>query len=221
MKKSEVTEIVIMLVATYSTARGDATSWARTVAVYERMLEDLDVEVARKAVQRLITTSRFLPTIAEIRETAFEIVNGPARTGEEAFAIVLRAIREVGQYQAPVFDDELIVEALGVWGGWEGACNSPENDPGGRARFVELYDALAAARRLDAISGVPLPRTPQAHAFTVATPEAARLPPAPPVALVPRLGAAPPRPAVSPIEGRRFTAEEIDEQLKRGKADER
>lgn len=59
-----------MLLGAYPNAKATAS----TSQVYEAMLADLDVAEARAAVQRLIATSRFMPTVAEIREATAELV---------------------------------------------------------------------------------------------------------------------------------------------------
>lgn len=64
MKPSEAAELVMMLLGAYPNAK----STAATGHVFESMLADLDVRTAREAVKRLIATSKFMPSVAEIRE---------------------------------------------------------------------------------------------------------------------------------------------------------
>jgi hypothetical protein len=209
MKRSEVAEIVMMLMAAFPHAKTTAS----TSAVYERALEDLDVEAGRKAVQRLMATSKFMPTIAEIREVAYALQHGRARSGEEAYAIVLRAVRRFGFYGTPRFTDPHIQRAIGVWGSWSQVCLSPDDDAAGRARFIELYEQLARDSRANASSGVSLPPPPE-EAETDEAP-APRLPPAPPPTTGMRLVAPVPRiePDLPPREPRRYTAEELQAEL--------
>jgi len=64
MKHSEAAELVLMMLAAFPSAKvTDSTS-----QVYEGMLADIDVAVARRAVHKLIATSKWFPTVAEIRE---------------------------------------------------------------------------------------------------------------------------------------------------------
>ncbi len=153
MKKSEVAELVVVLFSAFPNAKVTE----ETNAAYERYLEDLDRERASAAVQRLIGTSRFLPSIAEIREAAAGVVLGPVRSGSEAWGDALEAVRRVGWCGNPRFKDPLVKEALRLWGGWQEFCASPEDDPGGRARFIDLYDQLARRERNDSASAVKLP----------------------------------------------------------------
>jgi hypothetical protein len=157
VKKSEVAEIVMMLIAAFPNSK----ITPQTSAVYEASLVDLPVDVARQAVTRLIATSEWFPTVAKIRSAVVDLRLGPVASGAEAYDLVLQAIRKhgpaFGNHPEPMFADPYIAKCLGVWGTWNGACNSPSNDPGGRARFIELYDDLASRARADVVSGVALP----------------------------------------------------------------
>lgn len=67
MTKSEVTQLVAILMACYPNARVPDG----TVVAYETFLVELDHERARKAVAGIVRSSKFFPTIAEI-VTAYE-----------------------------------------------------------------------------------------------------------------------------------------------------
>ena len=114
------------------------------------MLADLDFELAKRAVTRLIATSKFLPTIAEVRSaaTAFEL--GPVRAGGEAWGDVVAAIRFVGHYGIPKFEDPLVAHCVECLS-WRGLCLG-ENEAADRARFIEMYDAVAERRRTDDVA---------------------------------------------------------------------
>lgn len=160
MMDYESAEVVAMLIAAFP-------SWKpshATTLVYQSELEDLDYSVAKASVRHLIRTSRFCPTIAELREAALEATQGVPRSGASAYGDVMAAIRKHGRTYggepAPLFEDPLIAECIRIWGGsWNAVCDSPDNDPAGRARFIELYDNLAKReRRLAQVSdGLRLP----------------------------------------------------------------
>lgn len=150
MKKSEVAELVMMLMAAYpNRAIGPKTS-----DLYEEMLIGLDVTVARAAVHHLIQTSTFMPSIAEIRAAATSLRLGPVRSGIEAWADVTEQIRRVGPYQSPVFEDALLADIVRRWG-WLQLCNNDSDAT--RARFIEMYDAMASRERVNQTSTVQLP----------------------------------------------------------------
>jgi hypothetical protein len=147
MKKSEVTELVAIIADAFTRPPMEE----RTVRVYEAMLLDMDREVAHRAICRLISTSKWLPTIAEIRTAAADLVHGATRLGGEAWGDVGEAVRRVGRYQVPTFDDPIVANCVKQMG-WLDICNST-NDVADRARFIELYNGLAARARLDVVAG--------------------------------------------------------------------
>lgn len=142
MKKSEAAELVASLMAAYPAAQtNNATS-----RVYESMLADLDCRAANAAVAALIQTRQFMPTVADIRATVLELQNGGVAPGGEAWGMVLAAVRRWGAYRTPgtdfQFDDEITAKCVKSLG-WSEICGS-ENQQADRARFIELYDKLAA-----------------------------------------------------------------------------
>jgi hypothetical protein len=159
MKRSEAAEVVAMLVAAYPNAK----TCASTSQVYETMLADLDAAVARAAVTRLIATSRFMPTIAEVREAAAEAVSGPVRSGADAWLDVVGEIRRIGIYGSPRFDDALVASIVLRWG-WRALCDSP-NEASDRARFIETYDGLARKARQNEVAGLALPASSSVKAL--------------------------------------------------------
>lgn len=145
MTDSECQKIVAVLMAAFPNAK----STSATTTVYERMLRDQEYVVTNAAVERLLATSRFMPTIAEIREACFDLNLGERQAGGEAWGSVLRAVQGAGSYRTPgvdfVFNDPVVlrcVEALG----WQNLCSS-ENQVADRARFIELYDKLSLSER--------------------------------------------------------------------------
>jgi len=66
MNRSELARVVALLSAAYPNAQISVA----TSEVYEEFLADLEARHVLAAVRRLVNISKFLPTIAEIRETA-------------------------------------------------------------------------------------------------------------------------------------------------------
>jgi Loader and inhibitor of phage G40P len=153
MTKLEAARLVACLFAAYPAASSNVNN--RTTEIFERMLGDLDYVVANAAVERLIATSRFMPTIAEIREACMDLSLGERRAGGEAWGSVLRAISGAGIYRKPgvdfVFNDPVVARCVAALG-WEELCNS-ENQHADRARFIELYDKLAVSTRKEQNTG--------------------------------------------------------------------
>jgi len=137
MTNSEVAKLVAMLLQAYPQAQfGPASS-----AMYERMLVQLDAAAALAAVEQIIRTSKFMPTISEIREAAALQMHGPKRLGAEAWADVNKAVRFVGSYNPPPkFEDPIVGRCVAMMG-WESLCRST-NDAADRARFIDLYEGI-------------------------------------------------------------------------------
>lgn len=216
MTKLEASRLVAMLVATFRPARWDELSQQ----VFESAIEDLDFELAKRAVSRLLTVARFMPVPAEIREAATELKLGPTRPGGEAWGDVLDAIRRVGGYAPqPDFADPLVGECVNAFG-WRALCFEGDGDHD-RARFIQYYDQLAKTRRSEQVSGVTLPRLPSGvSSNTKALPP----PQGPENALAPprRVTAGPSRAELSVVArpmpersltGRRMSVDELEAEL--------
>ncbi|HEU4727652.1 MAG TPA: replicative helicase loader/inhibitor [Kofleriaceae bacterium] len=150
MNTLECKKLVAVLIAAFPASKFTP----ETVGVYERMLADLDYAAAQAAVERLIATARFLPTVAEIRDAALTMHAGETRPGGDAWGDVLRAIGRYGYARTPGMDfqfaDPVIAECVRAMN-WRELCVS-ENQQADRARFIELYDKLAAQGRRKQLS---------------------------------------------------------------------
>ncbi len=154
MTQAETARLVAVLMAAFPSNRAST----QTSVVYERMLADLDWAAANAAVERLLATSRFMPTVAEIRETTMALTVGEQKPGGEAWGEVIRMIGAKGYMRLPgrdfEFSDPTIARCVSLMG-WERLCSS-ENETADRARFTELYDRLAVQdRRKELSEGLP------------------------------------------------------------------
>ena len=151
MTQIQIAKLVAVLLAAYPGSKAtDATS-----AVYERMLADLDHAAAEAAIDRLIGTAKFLPTVAEIREAALAIYAGEVRPGLDAWGDVRALFRRgFSVHRAPTaadLDDPVAWDCLQAMG-WREVCNSDETDPAPRSQFVKMYEARAATVRRDRLT---------------------------------------------------------------------
>lgn len=215
MKRSEAAKLVYTLMATFT-----HREWKpENVAAYEEALGDLEAAPTGAAIQRLIRTRTFLPSVAEIRSAALDEQLGPVRSGEEAFAILRRAVNACGRSYGdndppPQFPDTNIQRAMGVWGSWNDACNSPEDDPGGRARFIELYESLARREREDQVSGRTLPPAHKGPEY-IRAPLVRQALPAAEAKPVLNVTTPKPKPPLLEVAPRPMTAEQIEEAMKK------
>jgi hypothetical protein len=154
MTSDQAAEVVRFLGASYVavTSKFSEEQVRGMVLAYAAGLCDLEAEVVRGAIVRLARTSKFLPTIAEIREACITNARGPKRPGADAWGDVLAAVRDEGVYRRPVqdflFKDPLVLRAVRSLG-WSELCLS-ENQTADRARFIELYDSYERVERVEA-----------------------------------------------------------------------
>jgi len=150
MTEGQVAKLVAVLIAAFPSAKIST----ETSAVYERMLGDLDYPAANAAIERLLATSKWLPTVAEIREAALTLYAGEIGAGGEAWGEVVAAIGRYGRNRTPGVDfqfaDPVTAECVASLK-WRELCDS-DNQVADRARFVELYDQLAARHRRSLLS---------------------------------------------------------------------
>lgn len=71
------------------------------IELWEMMLSDLPLDLAKRAIQMHISKSVFPPTIADIREVAARIANPRKLDFIEAWDLIGQAIRKYGFYREP------------------------------------------------------------------------------------------------------------------------
>ena len=147
MNKQEILKAVAPLQLAFKGNLDDAR-----MRLYVEMLSDIPPQILEVAVKKLIMTNKFLPSIAEIRETAYGIkgtISGNAAPDEsEAWGEVVKAIQSVGYYGKPKFSHEAITVAVKNIG-WQDICMTTiEGMNTLRAQFRRAYQ-LAAQRQKD------------------------------------------------------------------------
>jgi hypothetical protein len=124
--------------------------------IYLRLLEDLPSTVVVKAIGAACKSSRFFPTVAEIREQCGESENLAV---EAAYEQVKRAVACHG-FRAGLAPAEL--KAVRLLGGWAalGSANTEWFDHKYRARFIEVFRPTARAEAI-ALEGDDMARLGQ------------------------------------------------------------
>lgn len=151
MNNSDLGKIVKSILASWPTQRqrmSDEDAAGFTLAC-KTGLADLEYGQARAAVDRLVKTSKFLPSVAEVREAAVVDRQGERKSGGAAWGEVTAMVKRYGGHRAPGIDfevaDPLVAEVIRALG-WRDLCDS-RNQAADRARFIELYDQLARQAR--------------------------------------------------------------------------
>lgn len=134
-----------------------------TLRAYASALTDYDETLIERAIIRLVKTARFFPRIAEILDAAAEEAhcNDPAPTAEEAYAILLQAVRKFGGHRtfpSTIPHAARIKRALDQIGGWNYFCSESENLPADRARFIDAYGGVVQREGERLTLGIEPPR---------------------------------------------------------------
>lgn len=108
-----------------------------TIRLYCRALADLDADDLRDAVDRLVATEKWFPTVADIRASCAER-SCKAPAAADAWAEVMRAVGTVGRYRVPQWSHVAVERAVEGLGGWQAICDSEDN-MADRAHFLRLY----------------------------------------------------------------------------------
>ena len=137
MTAQEFTTIAMAIKAAYPSANVMPDDSSKSV--WYTMLSDLDYRVCLNAVKEHISTNRFAPTIAELREKCTARMTEPIPDAEEAWGLVMRAVRRFGYLQETEAMESLDPLTRGIVKrfGFGQLCRS-ENIVADRAHFIKL-----------------------------------------------------------------------------------
>lgn len=119
--------------------------------LYLLMTNDIPEPVLLKSIEALIKESRFLPSVAEIRERAaalYKAAQGaePPDAGR-GWGEVVREISRTGYYGKPQIRDPVAAEVVRRMG-WKEICSAPAGETGVlRGQFLKMYAALQESRQ--------------------------------------------------------------------------
>jgi len=155
MTLQETMSLMKILSVTYprDAAYNDPSKVANTAEVWTMLLEDLPVKLVLVAVKKHCLTSRFPPTIAEIREAATVTAKPHLQiTAAEAWGEVMKAIRGYGYYREEEALESLSEQTRAVVKtiGWKDVCVCEEPDII-RGQFRRAYETMAARRKETAL----------------------------------------------------------------------
>jgi len=125
-----------------------------TVEAWWVLLGDLDADVAMAALRRVLAVQEIpaLPAPGAIRKAAAELTHPRLPSPEEAWAMVLKAVRQHGHYDPPGGDWDFAYEPVrrAVRAiGWDTICLSEEIGVE-RAHFMRIYAAMTETVAEDA-----------------------------------------------------------------------
>ena len=138
-----------------------------TMLIYACALMDLDVTVLKAAMIKILQTSTFFPSVAEIRFTAEAMVNFYNKTtlptAGEAWEEVQRQVRKIGPYSSQPWEFSCpeVERAAKQFGIMELCCLQENEVNTARAQFMRIYDRqqekMKMEREIAAISAQCLP----------------------------------------------------------------
>ena len=146
MNKSETTKLLAYIAIAYPNGKVEPNE--PTVNLWAQFMADLPYTLAKSAVDSMIATLRFPPTIADIREAvakAMAEARGELTPGE-AWGRVLSAVRKYGDND-PRQVDRARAELGDLWetvkliGGWSYLCNTDDDVSTLSAQFERRYKA--------------------------------------------------------------------------------
>ena len=129
----------------------------QAMELWYRELQDIPYTVAEAGLRQWVSTNKWSPTIADIREMTSTVQNGTIPDWGEGWEQVLKAIRYFGMYRIDEamesFDPitRQCVERLG----FRNICMS-ENINHDRANFRMIYEQLQERKKKDAQIALPL-----------------------------------------------------------------
>jgi hypothetical protein len=146
MTKHEVQNLLGWAIANYPSMQ--EKDMRMTAALWEKMLADIPYDIAEKALIKVMATSKFFPTVAEIREAVADITTSRLPTWSEAWNEVKRAIRNYGYYRPDEAMKSMSPEVARVVHhiGWQEICASEEPDVV-RGQFRMAWESQAKNAR--------------------------------------------------------------------------
>lgn len=140
MNKQEI--IRLLSIATANFPAMQEKDMRPTAVLWEKALADIPYDVAEKALLKVLSTSKFFPTVAEIREAAAELTQPRVLDAMEAWELIVQAIRKYGYYDEAGAMASLPadVRAMAKRFGWRELCLN-ENPDTLRAQFRMAWEA--------------------------------------------------------------------------------
>jgi hypothetical protein len=111
-----------------------------TIETYAAMLQDIEFEAAMGAVNRLVSSSKWFPSIAEIRAECTADIRSELPDPEQAWGEVQRAIGRWGMNRLPEWSCAQVGEAVDCVG-WRTICLD-ENVMSTRRVFLDAYKGI-------------------------------------------------------------------------------
>lgn len=145
MTVDDVRKVIATLIACYPNYKPD--DMKMTVAVWSNMLADYDATEIGNALKYYIATDTtgFAPSIGQLTAKLNQLKNGDHLNGNEAWALVYKAICNSGYKSQEEFDKlpPLVQKAVGSADSLKAsATNSSFNEAVEKSHFIRIYDTV-------------------------------------------------------------------------------
>lgn len=151
--KSQISQILGVLGVAYRRQAMTTEQIKLAVPVWHELLGDLDFGLLKTAVQQHCSNSQWFPSVAELRQAAFDLLETKAEriTPGEAWAEVKRAISTGRHHFASgeaTWSSPLVEKAFRAIGGWSYFCYALTSaEMSDRARFMQAIEDLRVRDR--------------------------------------------------------------------------
>lgn len=146
MNKKEIINLLAIATANFPTLQ--EKDMKPTAILWEKSLSDVDYKTAEAAVLKVLSTSKFFPTLAEIREAIAQLTQPRQLDAMEAWGLIIEAIRKYGYSRQREALDSLPEDVAGMvkrftW--WE-LCMS-ESPETLRAQFRMAWETQSKRKK--------------------------------------------------------------------------
>lgn len=130
----------------------------QAMELWYRELQDIPYPVAEAALRKWVSTNKWSPSIAEIREMSSSIAHGDIPDWGEGWEQVRKAVRRFGHYneKAALESMDALTRKTVERIGFREICLSDETDPTHRANFRMVYESLAKREKTEQQLALPL-----------------------------------------------------------------
>jgi hypothetical protein len=96
MNRKEIMNLMSIATANFPTMQ--ERDMKPTAVLWEESLSDIPYDVAKKSLIKVLSTSKFFPTLAEIREASVQLTQPRSMDAIEAWGLIVQAIKKYGMY---------------------------------------------------------------------------------------------------------------------------
>lgn len=141
MDKQEVTRLLMLAASNFPSLQ--EKDLRPTAVLWEKMLSDLPYQQAEMALIRVLSSAKFFPTVADIREAVVSNNNAGQLNHVEAWEEAQRAVRNYGTYREAEALASLSPETRKVIKGigWKSFCGSEDAEIL-RGQFRMMFETM-------------------------------------------------------------------------------